>query len=80
MRMMMVRILVDTSVDDRSVAELLVLEMVKGAMLPITERFWVAVDHPQSEHARALWSSIASNEDPNRPGHAAIYPTPTKPF
>jgi hypothetical protein len=63
---MMVRILVDTSVDDRSVAERLVLETVKGAVLPIAERFWVAVDYPQSEHARALWSSIASNEDPNR--------------
>ncbi|MFA5053870.1 MAG: hypothetical protein WC565_07415 [Parcubacteria group bacterium] len=36
--------------------------------------------NPQPEHARTLWSSIAANEDPNRPGHAAIYPTPTKPL
>jgi len=77
---MIVRIVVDTSVDDRSVAERMVLETVKGAMLPIAERFWVAVDHPQPEHARALWRSIARNEDPNRPGHAAIYPTPSKPL
>lgn len=77
---MMVRILVDTSVDDRSAAERMVLEAVKRAVLPIAKRFWIAVDHPQPDHARMLWSSIASNDDPNRPGHAAIYPTPTKPL
>jgi hypothetical protein len=77
---MMVRILIDSSVDDRSAAEHLVLEAVRRAVQPLAQRYWLAVDHPQPEHARALWSSIAANEDPNRPGRAAIYPTPTKPL
>ncbi len=80
MRTLMVRILIDTTVDDRTAAETMVLEAVRRAVQPLAKRYWLAVDHPQPEHARALWSSIAANEDPNRPGRAAIYPTSTKPL
>lgn len=75
MRTMMVRILIDSSVDDREVAE-----AVRRAVQPLAERYWLALDYPQPEHARALWSEIEQNRDPNRPGKAAIYPTPTKPL
>lgn len=77
---MMVRILVDVALEDRGKAERSILEAVRSAVEPIANRCWIAVDHPQPEHAAMLWRSIAANEDPNRPGHAAIYPTRTKPL
>jgi hypothetical protein len=80
MRTMMVRILVDVPLDDRAKAETSMLESVRQAVLPLADRMWIAVDHPQPDHAKMLWSSIAANEDPNRPGRAAIYPTPKKPL
>jgi len=80
MRTMMVRILVETEVDDRSKAEAMILGLVAPAVKGVAARMWIAVDHPQPDHAAMLWRSIAANEDPNRPGHAAIYPTPTKPL
>ncbi len=80
MRTMMVRILVDVPNDDRATAEQSMLDSVRQAMLPGAARFWIAVDHPQPDHAKMLWASIAQNEDPNRPGRAAIYPTPRKPL
>jgi len=75
MRTMMVRILIDSSADDRAVAE-----AMRRAVQPLAQRYWLAVDHPQPEEASALWRAIEQNEDPNRPGKAAIYPTPTKPL
>jgi hypothetical protein len=77
---MMVRILIDSSVDDCSAADDMVAEAVRRAVQPLAQRYWLAVDHSQPEHARALWRAIEANEDPNRPGKAAIYPTPTKPL
>lgn len=80
MRTMMVRILVDVPTEDRATAERLILESVRRAVQPSAKRFWIAVDHPQADHAAMLWRSIAANEDPHRPGHAAICPTPDKPL
>jgi hypothetical protein len=76
---MMVRILIETAVDDRADAEQSLVDLL-SASNQIASRVWIAVDHPQPQDAVAMWRSIASNEDPHRPGHAAISPTPSKPL
>ena len=80
MRTMMVRILIDVPIEDRATAEKRVADLVFGALKFASDRVWIAVDHPRPQDAAKLWASSAANEDPNRPGHAAIYPTTNKPF
>ena len=77
---MMVRVLIEVVTDDRATAEKRVADLVLAAVKSIAVRTWIAVDHPQPEHAWQLWAKIQKNEDPNRPGHAAMYPTPSKPL
>jgi hypothetical protein len=63
----MVRLLLDL---EPAVSDEAVVQCLRVSAAAFATRMWIAVDHPQPEHAAKLWQAIAAGVDPHGAGSA----------